>query len=66
MNELNLLSMIENKLNDLSSPDDELPSIEDLIFNLNVLIGYFMAQESPKSVNTIWWAEQIIKGHLNQ
>lgn len=40
---------------------DEVADISDLIHNLNALLGYFMAVDQPKAMNTVWWAEQMIK-----
>jgi hypothetical protein len=44
--------------------DDERISMEPLLYNLNALIGYFMATGSYRGANTVRCAEQAIKNFL--
>lgn len=59
----NQLDYVEEKL--LNMPvefgSDEKISQESVTYNLNILLGYFLAQQSQKAANTIWMAEQMIK-----
>ena len=37
------------------------PDLEDMIYNLNGLMGYLLADEMVNGVRTLWWAEQMLK-----
>ena len=39
------------------------PDFEDIIYNLNGLMGYLLADEMENGARTLWWAEQMLKGN---
>jgi len=43
-------------------PDTEnIPSEEDIMYNLQGLIGFFIAKDMKKAGKTVYWAEQILR-----
>lgn len=40
---------------------DAVPSIQDVVFNLQGILGFFMSKDMKKSGQTVYWAEQLLK-----
>lgn len=59
------MSGIEHILKEL--PDTEnIPSEEDIIYNLQGLIGFFIMKDMKKAGRTVYWAEQILRHKMEE
>ena len=57
---------IDGVLKEMPSLDSgNKPDLEDIIYNLNGLMGYLLADEMLNGVRTLWWAEQMLKRNTN-